>query len=133
MCVTGFVFASGVKENNRVWAQCALHLRKYNDALLIHDTLRMTDAFCLLGDFYCSKVNKEIDATDHFLMALFRGAYFLAFTQLSDGSVEKSHFCSMLGFHWSRIKMNYELKSTDFSVYLEHCVSCAMGVSPSSS
>lgn len=89
MCVsvTRFVFASGVREGNRVWAQCALHLRQYNDALLIHDTLRMTDAFLSLEDFYRSKVNAEIDGTDFFLMALFRGAYLHAFTQLSDGSV----------------------------------------------
>lgn len=61
----------GVQEDNRVWAQCALHLRQYNDALLIHDTLRMTDAFRSLEDFYLSKVNTEIDGTDFFLTALF--------------------------------------------------------------
>uniref|UniRef100_H3D2C6 RNA helicase n=1 Tax=Tetraodon nigroviridis TaxID=99883 RepID=H3D2C6_TETNG len=61
----------GVKEGNRVWAQCALHLRQYNDALLIHDTLRMTDAFRSLEDFYRSKVGTEIDGTDFFLVALF--------------------------------------------------------------
>lgn len=75
MSVTTFVFASGVKEGNRVWAQCALHLRQYNDALLIHDTLRMTDAFRSLEDFYRSKAGTEIDGTDFFLVALFYGAY----------------------------------------------------------
>lgn len=73
--VKSFVFASGVKEHNRVWAQCALHLRKYNDALLINDTLRMVDAYRLLKDFYSSKVDMEIDGTDFFLMQLYCGAY----------------------------------------------------------
>lgn len=63
-----------MKEDNRVWAQCALHLRQYNDALLIHDTLRMTDAFRSLEDFY-RNVNTKIDGTDTFLMALFHGAF----------------------------------------------------------
>uniref|UniRef100_A0A8D2LD73 RNA helicase n=1 Tax=Varanus komodoensis TaxID=61221 RepID=A0A8D2LD73_VARKO len=31
---------------------CAVHLRKYNDALLINDTVRMIDAFKILDDFY---------------------------------------------------------------------------------
>eukprot|EP00066_Takifugu_rubripes_P002741 XP_003964848.1 PREDICTED: probable ATP-dependent RNA helicase DHX58 [Takifugu rubripes] len=62
----------GVKEDNRVWAQCALHLRKYNDALLINDTLRMLDAYRSLKDFYRSKVDTEIDGTDFFLMGLYR-------------------------------------------------------------
>lgn len=82
--VKTFVFASGVKENNRVWAQCALHLRKYNDALLINDTLRMVDAYRSLNDFYSSKVNMEIDGTDFFLMGLYRGAYLHAFIKLPD-------------------------------------------------
>lgn len=73
------VCASGVKEDNRVWAQCALHLRKYNDALLINDTLRMSDAYRSLTDFYSSKVDTEIDGTDFFLMELYRGAYLQAF------------------------------------------------------
>lgn len=78
------VFASGVKEDNRVWAQCARHLRKYNDALLINDTLRMLDAYRSLKDFYSSKVNTEIDGTDFFLMGLYSGAYSHAFIKLPD-------------------------------------------------
>lgn len=64
---------SGVRESNRTWAQCALHLRQYNDALLINDTLRMVDAFRSLDAFYRTKVNKEIDGTDYYLLALFQG------------------------------------------------------------
>lgn len=82
--VKTFVFASGVKEDNRMWAQCALHLRKYNDALLINDTLRMLDAYRSLKDFYSSKFNTEIDETDIFLMGLYCGAYFHAFLKLPD-------------------------------------------------
>lgn len=64
---------SGVREGNRMWAQCALHLRQYNDALLINDTLRMVDAFRSLDAFYRTKVNTAMDGTDHFLLALFHG------------------------------------------------------------
>lgn len=56
-----------------MWAQCARHLRKYNDALLINDTLRMIDAFCSLDEFYSEKAKKAFDETDHFLLALFQG------------------------------------------------------------
>lgn len=89
MSVTRVVFASGVKEDNRMWAQCALHLRQYNDALLIHDTLRMTDAFRSLEDFYHSKVDTEIDGTDFYLMALFRSAFTRLYTAMCWVSVEK--------------------------------------------
>lgn len=63
----------GVKENNRVLAQCALHLRKYNDALLINDTLQMMDAYHSLEGFYMEKALSVIDDTDVFLIKLFRG------------------------------------------------------------
>ncbi|XP_033945144.1 ATP-dependent RNA helicase DHX58 [Pseudochaenichthys georgianus] len=61
----------GVKKVDRLLAQCALHLRQYNDALLINDTLRMTDAYLSLEDFY-SKITREIDGTDIFLVGLFQ-------------------------------------------------------------
>lgn len=67
------IFGSGVIESNRLLAQCALHLRQYNDALLINDTLRMTDAYRSLEDFYNTKFNTEIDGTDFFLVGLFQG------------------------------------------------------------
>lgn len=59
----------GVRENNRLMAQCALHLRAYNDALLIHDTLRKIDTYNSLTDFYSDMT--PIDATDLYLVALF--------------------------------------------------------------
>ncbi|XP_061568721.1 probable ATP-dependent RNA helicase DHX58 [Cololabis saira] len=62
----------GVRENNRVLAQCALHLRQYNDALLINDTLRMMDAYGSLEDFYNTKFTTAIDGTDFFLVGLFQ-------------------------------------------------------------
>ncbi|XP_024128513.1 probable ATP-dependent RNA helicase DHX58 [Oryzias melastigma] len=61
----------GVRENDRLMAQCALHLRQYNDALLINDTLRMMDAYRSLEDFYAEKTNAAMDGTDFFLLGLF--------------------------------------------------------------
>ncbi|XP_050841554.1 ATP-dependent RNA helicase DHX58 isoform X1 [Serinus canaria] len=49
---------------------CALHLRKYNDALLINDTVRMVDAFQCLQQFYSSERDKK-DPTEQFLTATF--------------------------------------------------------------
>uniref|UniRef100_A0AAQ5ZBE6 RNA helicase n=1 Tax=Amphiprion ocellaris TaxID=80972 RepID=A0AAQ5ZBE6_AMPOC len=62
---------SGVRESNRMLAQCAIHLRQYNDALLINDTLRMMDAYRSLEDFYTTKSSAAIDGTDFFLVGLF--------------------------------------------------------------
>ncbi|NXJ69696.1 DHX58 helicase, partial [Rostratula benghalensis] len=49
---------------------CALHLRKYNDALLINDTVRMMDAFQCLQQFYAAERDRK-DATEQFLAATF--------------------------------------------------------------
>ncbi|NXA57872.1 DHX58 helicase, partial [Mohoua ochrocephala] len=49
---------------------CALHLRKYNDALLINDTVRMVDAFQCLQQFYSAE-RDEKDPTERFLTATF--------------------------------------------------------------
>ncbi|XP_062451556.1 ATP-dependent RNA helicase DHX58 [Rhea pennata] len=49
---------------------CALHLRKYNDALLINDTVRMVDAFQCLREFYLSERDMK-DPTEHFLATTF--------------------------------------------------------------
>uniref|UniRef100_A0A8U7NSF4 RNA helicase n=1 Tax=Corvus moneduloides TaxID=1196302 RepID=A0A8U7NSF4_CORMO len=49
---------------------CALHLRKYNDALLINDTVRMIDAFQCLQQFYSAE-RDEKDPTEQFLIATF--------------------------------------------------------------
>ncbi|XP_017284942.1 probable ATP-dependent RNA helicase DHX58 [Kryptolebias marmoratus] len=62
----------GVKDSNRLVAQCALHLRQYNDALLINDTLRMLDAYGSLEDFYNTKLISAMDGTDFFLVGLFQ-------------------------------------------------------------
>ncbi|XP_054844711.1 ATP-dependent RNA helicase DHX58 isoform X1 [Eublepharis macularius] len=52
---------------------CALHLRKYNDALLINDTVRMTDAFKTLDEFYLlERAMKELqDPTEQYLVQIF--------------------------------------------------------------
>ncbi|KAM6107913.1 ATP-dependent RNA helicase DHX58 [Pterocles gutturalis] len=49
---------------------CALHLRKYNDALLINDTVRMVDAFQCLQQFYATERDTR-DPTERFLTATF--------------------------------------------------------------
>ncbi|XP_029429105.1 probable ATP-dependent RNA helicase DHX58 [Rhinatrema bivittatum] len=52
---------------------CALHLRKYNDALFIHDTVRRIDAFNYLDEFYVlEKAHKTGgDPTEEFLFQVF--------------------------------------------------------------
>lgn len=62
----------GVIQDNRLLAQCALHLRQYNDALLINDTLRMMDAYRSLEAFYVNKLTTARDGTDYFLVGLFQ-------------------------------------------------------------
>uniref|UniRef100_W5N4D3 RNA helicase n=1 Tax=Lepisosteus oculatus TaxID=7918 RepID=W5N4D3_LEPOC len=64
----------GAEEGNRQMSQCALHLRKYNDSLLINDTVRMVDALTVLEDFYSVQraTRTGLDHTDRFLFALFQ-------------------------------------------------------------
>ncbi|NXJ79690.1 DHX58 helicase, partial [Trogon melanurus] len=51
---------------------CALHLRKYNDALLINDTVRMVDAFQYLQQFYATERDVR-NPTEQFLVKTFEG------------------------------------------------------------
>ncbi|XP_075465328.1 interferon-induced helicase C domain-containing protein 1 isoform X3 [Ascaphus truei] len=76
---------SAAKEENRVEHVCAEHLKKYNDALLISDTIRMVDALTHLSKFYNEEKKKTFlvnegkdgavtvitDETDTFLINLF--------------------------------------------------------------
>ncbi|XP_053327005.1 interferon-induced helicase C domain-containing protein 1 [Spea bombifrons] len=76
---------TAAKEENRKEHVCAEHLRKYNDALGINDTIRMTDALNHLKKFYAEEKKKKlilseengnglienIDETDKFLIDLF--------------------------------------------------------------
>ncbi|XP_072105821.1 ATP-dependent RNA helicase DHX58 [Mobula birostris] len=64
---------TGAIESNRVKRVCALHLRKYNDTLLINDTVQMIDALHFLGGFYENeeKTKAVLDQTDRFLFKLF--------------------------------------------------------------
>uniref|UniRef100_A0A8C5QSJ7 RNA helicase n=1 Tax=Leptobrachium leishanense TaxID=445787 RepID=A0A8C5QSJ7_9ANUR len=52
---------------------CALHLRKYNDALFIHDTVRMIDAFRHLDRFYSEeKITRPLtDESERFLLWMY--------------------------------------------------------------
>ncbi|KAI6048362.1 ATP-dependent RNA helicase DHX58 [Marmota monax] len=53
----------------------ALHLRRYNDALLIHDTVRAVDALTSLQDFYHREraTKTQILRAERLLLALFDG------------------------------------------------------------
>ncbi|XP_009074247.1 PREDICTED: interferon-induced helicase C domain-containing protein 1, partial [Acanthisitta chloris] len=79
------------KEERRKERVCAEHLKKYNDALQINDTIRMVDAYNHLNDFYEEEERKKTvrsddddddddddepavskqDETDEFLIGLF--------------------------------------------------------------
>ncbi|NWT92631.1 IFIH1 protein, partial [Urocynchramus pylzowi] len=76
------------KEGNRRERVCAEHLKKYNDALQINDTIRMVDAYNHLNNFYKEEKSKKTvrsdddddddepavskqDETDEFLIGLF--------------------------------------------------------------
>ncbi|XP_041029293.1 probable ATP-dependent RNA helicase DHX58 isoform X2 [Carcharodon carcharias] len=62
----------GAITSNRKKRNCALHLRKYNDALLINDTVRMIDALKYLEEFYIVERTKDVlDQTDRFLLRVF--------------------------------------------------------------
>uniref|UniRef100_A0A8C5WIT9 RNA helicase n=1 Tax=Leptobrachium leishanense TaxID=445787 RepID=A0A8C5WIT9_9ANUR len=63
----------GVVESNRKKRTCALHLRKYNDALFIHDTVRMIDAFRHLDRFYSEeKITRPLtDESERFLLWMY--------------------------------------------------------------
>ncbi|NXC10461.1 IFIH1 protein, partial [Orthonyx spaldingii] len=76
------------KEGKRRERVCAEHLKKYNDALQINDTIRMVDAYNHLNNFYKEEKSKKTirsddeddddepavskqDETDEFLIGLF--------------------------------------------------------------
>ncbi|NXU55966.1 IFIH1 protein, partial [Turnix velox] len=74
------------KEEKRKERVCAEHLKKYNDALQINDTIRMVDAYNHLNSFYKEEKSKKTvtnendddepavskqDETDKFLIGLF--------------------------------------------------------------
>lgn len=76
---------TAAKEGNRKQHVCSQHLRKYNDALQIYDTIRMNDALTHLMKFYDEEkrralilnesdgasLSDRIDETDKFLTQLF--------------------------------------------------------------
>ncbi|KAM3923637.1 ATP-dependent RNA helicase DHX58 [Leptodactylus fuscus] len=63
----------GAETSNRRKRTCAIHLRKYNDALFLHDTVRMKDAYEFLEEYYIMEkfVKQSRDETDVFLYELF--------------------------------------------------------------
>lgn len=63
----------GALTADRMKRTCAVHLRRYNDALFLHDTVRMKDAYDFLDEFYIMEkfVKNSTHATDVFLYDLF--------------------------------------------------------------
>ncbi|XP_039198268.1 probable ATP-dependent RNA helicase DHX58 isoform X1 [Crotalus tigris] len=63
----------GAKECCQKTRVCALHLRKYNDALLTNETVRMIDAFSMLDEFYQLEhaTKKLTQKTEQYLFQLF--------------------------------------------------------------
>ncbi|XP_077315670.1 ATP-dependent RNA helicase DHX58 isoform X2 [Lithobates pipiens] len=63
----------GAVKADRKKRTCAVHLRKYNDALFIHDTVRMQDAYEFLDMFYIEEkfIRESDDPIDVFLCQLF--------------------------------------------------------------
>ncbi|XP_043854813.1 interferon-induced helicase C domain-containing protein 1 [Dromiciops gliroides] len=53
------------KQGNRKDRVCAEHLRKYNEALQINDTIRMIDAYRHLRSFYNDEKEKKIAAQEY--------------------------------------------------------------------
>ncbi|XP_074071942.1 interferon-induced helicase C domain-containing protein 1 isoform X2 [Macrotis lagotis] len=53
------------KEGNRKERVCAEHLRKYNEALQINDTIRMIDAYHHLKSFYNDEKEKKVAAQEY--------------------------------------------------------------------
>ncbi|NXS26133.1 DHX58 helicase, partial [Pomatostomus ruficeps] len=75
---------------------CALHLRKYNDALLINDTVRMVDAFHCLQEFYSAE-RDEKDPTEQFLAATFEKNRARLQTLATDQRYENPRLCKLEG------------------------------------
>ncbi|XP_078588423.1 ATP-dependent RNA helicase DHX58-like [Branchiostoma floridae x Branchiostoma japonicum] len=67
----------GGMKSNRCVQTCAEHLRKYNDALVINDTLRMSDAFQYLKEFYTKESDRQdgFDETDRKLASIFSESF----------------------------------------------------------
>ncbi|XP_026577453.1 probable ATP-dependent RNA helicase DHX58 isoform X1 [Pseudonaja textilis] len=63
----------GAKECCQKTRVCALHLRKYNDALLTNETVRMIDAFNMLDEFYqIEQATKKLtQESEQYLFQLF--------------------------------------------------------------
>ncbi|XP_034042377.1 interferon-induced helicase C domain-containing protein 1-like [Thalassophryne amazonica] len=73
---------NAAKEENQKVRVCAEHLRQYNEGLLLHDTIRMSDAFSFLNKYHEEEMKKkaspndeeaiQITDTERFLFNLFR-------------------------------------------------------------
>lgn len=79
---TRLCFHKAATEQDQKVRACADHLRKYNDGLILCNTIRMRDSFECLCRFYEEEMSKkqpddehviQITETERFLFHLFRG------------------------------------------------------------
>ncbi|XP_056404807.1 ATP-dependent RNA helicase DHX58-like isoform X2 [Hyla sarda] len=96
---------SGAEADDIRKKTCAGHLRKYNDALLIHDTVRMRDAYNFLDEFYVVEgfYKQRRDETDVFLYRLFN--------EYSTGLLE---LCRITRYENPKLKMLEEILKKNF-------------------
>lgn len=82
-------FLLAAKEENQKERVCAEYLRRYNDGLILSNTIRMCDALRCLKKFHEEQMKKktsvddeqhiQITATERFLFNLFKGDDFKLF------------------------------------------------------
>lgn len=95
----------GALTANRRKRTCALHLRRYNDALFLHDTVRMKDAYDFLEEFYIMEkfVKESTNAIDVFLYDLF-----------SENSDELLELCRNIRYENPKLKRLEEILKEHF-------------------
>ncbi|XP_043910666.1 probable ATP-dependent RNA helicase DHX58 [Protopterus annectens] len=64
---------TGAVAGDRKMRVCAIHLRKYNDSLMINDTVRMIDALSFLDEFFQKEKEKKrlLDGHDDFVFQVY--------------------------------------------------------------
>ncbi|XP_069809597.1 ATP-dependent RNA helicase DHX58-like [Dendropsophus ebraccatus] len=95
----------GAEAADRRKRTCAIHLRKYNDALFLHDTVRMKDAYDFLEEFYIMEkfLKNSTEATDVFLYGLF-----------NENCDELSELCNNIEYENPKLKRLEEILKEHF-------------------
>lgn len=73
--LTLYLFPAAAEAGLQEQRVYALHLRRYNDALFIHDTVRAQDALDMLQDFYDKErtTKTQMVRAESWLLELFDG------------------------------------------------------------